>query len=116
MERASTGDDVISGVSKTRKTECCDLQVCNFLKGNSIRDHFLEISYIFQGTFNKFGEELVFSLALKTVDCTPATPVKKELLEIYRKSTFRNIPMHLLEFLTDLQNTKTYLITLLKSG
>ena len=64
MEKASTGD-VISGVLKTRKAEGCGLQACNFLKRNSIRDHFLEISCKFQGTFNKFGKELVFSLHKK---------------------------------------------------
>ena len=58
----------------------------------------------------------LFSVALQTVNCKPATPVKKELLEISGKVAFQNIPMHVLDILVELQNANISPVTLTKSG
>ena len=51
----------------------------------------------------------LFLIALQTVYCKPATPVKKGLLEISRKEH----TMQMLDFSTELQNTEVS-VTLLK--
>ena len=68
----------------------------------------------FQSTFNKFFKAS-FLVALSTVDCKPATAVKRAFFEISRKTTFRNIPIHVLEISAKLQNAEIYTAALLKS-
>ena len=51
---------------------------------------------------------------MKTVDWKPETGVKKGLFEISRKTTFRNIPIHVLQISVKLQNAEIYTVTLLK--
>ena len=57
----------------------------------------------------------LFLIALQIVYCKPSTPVKRELLQISRKASFRKRPMHVLKFSTELQNTEMSLVTLLTS-
>ena len=45
----------------------------------------------------------------------PATPVKRGFLEISRRATFQNIPVHVLELLTQLQIAAISPVTLLRS-
>ena len=61
---------------------------------------FLEIFQNFQKTFKKFGQHFIFSNV--PVDCQPATRVKREFLKISRRAIFQNIPMHVIEFSTEL--------------
>ena len=56
---------------------------------------------------------ILFLVVLQTVYCKPETPVKRELLEISRKATFRNIPCTRYVFSTELQTAEVSL-TLLK--
>ena len=61
-----------------------------------------------------------FLVALKTVDCKLPTAVKRGLSRkvsrvISRKATFQNMPIHVLEISTKLQNAEIYTVTLLKS-
>ena len=77
--------DVISGVLKTPTAESWILPGCKFLIRNPIRDHFLEIFGKFWSTFKKLRSS--FSEAYKA-----CTPVKRGLLKVSRRATFRNIP------------------------
>ena len=70
-------------------------------------DRFLEIFCLARSSF---------LIALQTAECKPATPVKRGLLEMSRRATFRNKPVHVLEFSTDLQNPEIYLANLVKYG
>ena len=83
--------DVASGILKARKAESFSLQVCKFLIRNLIRDHFLKFSTSLKVPSRNLvrGSLLV---ALENVYCKPATLVKRRLLEISRRATFRNIP------------------------
>ena len=68
------------------------------------------ISWKFSATFKASLTNFVKSLLLvplETVDC--------KLLEISRKVTFRNIPIHVLEISEKLQNAEIYTVTLPKS-
>ena len=47
--------------------------------------------------------------------CNRATPVKRELLDISRRAAFQNIPMHVLEFLAELQNAEISPVALLRT-
>ena len=89
-ERNSTVD-VILGVLKTRQVDGGSSRVCKFLIKKTVRDHFLEIFCKLQSTFKKFDKEFVFS-SVQTLYCKSATLVKRRLLKISRRATFRNIP------------------------
>ena len=52
---------------------------------------------------------------LQPVDCKPITPVKRKFLKISWGATFNNIPMHVKEFPTELQNSGISSVTLPKS-
>ena len=112
----STGD-IISGVLKTCTAEgCSSLQGCivTYEKGTPLKI----ISWIFSVSFiaplTNFVKSSIL-VALKTVDCKPATGVKRGLFEISRKATFRNIPIHALQISAKLQNAEIHTVTLLKS-
>ena len=85
-ERNSTMD-VTSGTLKTRKAAVC--RSVNFWYGASV-----EItSWKFSVRIKAHLRNLVMCLLLvelQTVYCQPGTPVKRGLLEISRKGTFRN--------------------------
>ena len=70
-------------------------------------DRFLEIFCLARSSF---------LIALQTAECKPATPVKRGLLEMSRRATFRNKPVHVLEFSTELQNPEIYPANLVKYG
>ena len=89
-ERNSTVD-VIVGVLKTCQVDGGSLRVCKFLIRKTVRDHFLEIFCKLQSTFKKFDKEFVFS-SVQTLYCKSATLVKRRLLKISRRATFRNTP------------------------
>ena len=55
-----------------------------------------------------------FSVALRTVDCTPATLIKREFFEISKRASFQNIPISV-ECSTKLQNAEIFPATLSKS-
>ena len=66
------------------------LYACNLLKSNYYR--------AVPGNVSKFPKHLekissLFLVQLQPADCKSVT--KRELLEIFRRATFRNIPMHL---------------------
>ena len=113
--------DIISGVLKTRTAEDCSLQGCivTYEKGTPLEIISWKFSVIFKAPLTNFVKSL-FLIALKTVDCKPATAVKRGLSrkisrEISRKATFHNIPIHVLEVSAKLQNAEIYTVTLLKS-
>ena len=89
-ERNSTVD-VILGVLKTRQVDGGSSRVCKFLIKKTVRDHFLEIFCKLQSTFKKSEQEFVFS-SVQTLYRKSATLVKRRLLKISRRATFRNIP------------------------
>ena len=70
-------------------------------------DRFLEIFCLARSSF---------LIALQTAECKPATPVKRGLLEMSRRATFRNKPVHVLEFSAELQNPEIYPVDLVKYG
>ena len=116
----STGD-IISGVLKTRTAEGCSLQGCivTYEKGTPLEIISWKYSVSFKAPLTNFVKSS-FLVALKTVDCKPATAVKRGLSrkisrETSRKATFRNIPIHVLEISEKLQNGEIYTVTLLKS-
>ena len=116
----STGD-IISGVLKICMAEGCSLQGCivTYEKGTPLEIISWKFFVIFKAPSTNFFKSS-FLAALKTVDCKPATAVKRGLSrkisrEITRKATFQNIPIHVLEFSTNLQNAEIYTVTLLKS-
>ena len=111
----STGD-IISGVSETRTTEGCSLQGCivTYEKGTPLEIISWKFSVSFKLPLTNFVKSS-FLVALKTVDCKPATAVKSGLFEISRKATFWNIPIVVLEISAKLQNAEIYTVTLLKS-
>ena len=90
-EERNSAVNIISGVLKTPTAVCCILQVCKFLIRNLIRDDFLEIFCKFWRISNKLSQEFVFS-SVQTLYCKPVFSVKRGLLKISRRATFRNIP------------------------
>ena len=113
--KSSTGD-IISAVLKTRTAEGCSLQGCiaTYEKGTPLEIISWKFSVSFKAPLTNFVKSS-FLVALKTVDCKPATGVKRGLFEISIKATFRNIPIHVLQISAKLQNAETYTVTLLKS-
>ena len=90
--KSSTGD-IISAVLKTRTAEGCSLQGCiaTYEKGTPLEIISWKFSVSFKAPLTNFVKSS-FLVALKTVDCKPATGVKRGLFEISIKATFRNIP------------------------
>ena len=121
FSRKDSSGNIISGVLKTRTAEGCSLQGCmvNYEKGTPLEIISSKFYVSFEALLTNFVKSS-FLEALKTVDCKPATAVKRGLSrkisrEISRKATFRNIPIHVLEIPAKLQNAEIYTVTLLKS-
>ena len=119
--RKDSTRDIISGVLKTRSAEGCSLQGCivTYEKGIPLEIISCKFSVSFKAPLTNFVKSL-FLVALKTVDCKLATAVKRGLSrkisrEIFRKATFQNMPIHVLEISAKLQNAEIYTATLLKS-
>ena len=91
-------------ILKTRNAEGCSLQAFNLLKSNSDTELFLDCYQNFRNIFKKFGWEFV----LQPVDCKPLTLIKREFLEIYRRTTFSYIIMHMMEFTRELCRMQEY--------
>ena len=56
-----------------------------------------------------------FLVPVKPAGCNPQTPVKKEFLNIFRRATFWNIPIHNIEIQKSCRMQKCFSLTLLKS-
>ena len=119
--RKDSTRDIISGVLKTSTAEGCSLQGCivTFEKGTPLEIISWKFSVSFKAPLTNFVKSS-FLVALKTVDCKPATAVKGGLSrkisrEISTKATFRNISIHVLEISAKLQNAEIYTVSLLKS-
>ena len=102
--------DIISGVLKTRKAESCCLQVCMFLIRNLLETTSWKFSISFKTLVRNFVRSS-FLVALQTLYCKVATPMKRGFLEISRTVTFRKVPCN------SWQSCKILLlsVTLLKS-
>ena len=90
---------IISGVLKTHSAESCGLQGCivTYEKGTPLEIISWKFFVSFEAPLTNFVKSS-FLVALKTVDCKPATVVKRGLSrkiyrEISRKATFQNIPI-----------------------
>ena len=90
----------------------CSLATCNLLKRNYMRDHSLEISCKFQSSFNKFGEEFVQRYKLQIVSLQ--LRLKGGTFEVFTRAVFRNIPVHMFKFSTELRNAEISPVPLLK--
>ena len=82
---------------------------------------FTENDFHYRAPFLKFSKHSqdiwfrsLFSVALRTVGCTPATLIKREFLEISRRTSFQNITIYI-ECSTKLQNAEVSPATLSKS-
>ena len=118
--RKDSTRDIISGVLKTRTAVGCSLQgfIVTCEKGTPLEVISWKFSVSFKAPLTNFVKSS-FLVAMKTVDCNPATAIKRELSrkisrEISRKATFQNISIHVLEISAKLQNAEIY-VTLLKS-
>ena len=80
------------------------IKACNLLKKNSDTELFLDPYGNFRNIFKKFRWEFV----LQPGDCKPLTLVKREFLEIYRRTTFSYITMHMMEFMRELYRMQEY--------
>ena len=91
-------------ILKTCNAEGCSLQAYNLLKRNSDTELLLDPYQNFSNSFKKFGWEFVF----QPVDCKPLTLVKREFLEISRRTSFSYITMHMMEFTRELCRMQEY--------
>ena len=89
-------------ILKTYNAEGCSLQAYNLLKRNSDTELLLDPYQNFSNSFKKFGWEFVF----QPVDCKPLTLVKREFLEISRRTTF--LTMHMMENTRELCRMQEY--------
>ena len=94
----------------TLKAAVCRPAVYN--KGNPIETTYCKFYVSFKEPLRNLVS--LFLVALQIVDRKPATLVKRGLLEIFRKASFRKKPMHVLKFSTVLQNAEISLVTSLK--
>ena len=89
------------------------LKVYYLQKGNSITKLLLEILPNFQNVFKLFGQE-TFLVTLQPAECKSTALIKRKFPEIFRRATFRKIPMPMIDFSTKLQNTEIFSVALLK--
>ena len=106
VKRNSTAYE-FSRVLKAGKTKGCSLQACNLQQRNSIR---------WWKTFLRILIRSSFLVELLPVGCKPKTSFKRKFLEIFRGASFRNILIHVIKLLAELQNVEISSVTLLKSN